>query len=128
MDGTFEPIHKCIDRVVDLNEKIIEFNPCFGKYGFLPNTSLDEQEYYKYWCGGEGTNPFECLNTLLCSTVSTTLRCCIGCPIYWACCGLSFCGYCATNKCCNYKPLKTRYEEQEKRNKTIMGPPSQSID
>lgn len=143
MDGTFEPIHKCIDRVAELNLKIIEYSPYGGNYNYS-FCGLTE-----YWCGVEDSNPFECLNSFLCATISTCLRCWIGCPLYWACCGLAFCGYCATNKCCNYKPLKARYEDWEKRNKTTvakkvtndllgkdvgsivadyMGPPSQSID
>lgn len=130
MDGTFEPLHKCVDSVVETHARhsdrlnvICGVTGCYGG-DMKKNKNICN---YPYLCGcdcsegcEESFNWFKCADSFVCATISLAIRTFVCLPIYCVCLSVACCGYCLTNHCCDYMPLKERYAAWEKKhNMTI---------
>lgn len=136
MDGTFEPIHKCVDSVVETHAKYAStLNVYRGEATSCCKGNDDCPWNYEYLCGcpynggscdqpglicHESFNWFKCADSFVCATISLAIRTFVCLPIYCVCLSVACCGYCLTNHCCDYMPLKERYEAWEKKHKTTI--------
>lgn len=133
MDGTFEPIHKCVDWTLKTHASHIgDLDVCTGKYGcFGPNCCRDwcDDDYYancgcccigcKFECNKKHCCPhndcFRNTHSCVCASFKTSMIGLVVIPLNCVCMITAWFCYSCTNRCCEYEDYNVRLAAWKRR-------------